>query len=452
MRRSASNATLDRLAFGAVAVSILVITWNGLRAGGGAVANAFLVPAFLTVAMRTVVLRKPVPLPPWLFAAAIGFALAAMLRVIFPPDSSTLNEILLHYRTIPVAGGAQPNIFVPRSDLPALIQFEVALLVIPLLVASVADTPRRIERLLDVFVLGAAINAGVGLVDWAGFHVAPIVAGAGRSAGLTIHPNYLALTCTVAIPLALLWIGRGGRWRTAGFGCTGLLLAGAYASGSRVGAVTALLGVLATVIVVPSLRTGLGWTVPAVGIVLLALVFFAGDQILEQIRISGDVGTAVNTAGSDSQRSQLAQLAIDQFQARPLSGVGFSVIADAHSIYLQLLAAGGVIAMLSFLTYLGGLAASVWRAMAGPLRDVAAAAGISIVMWLINGFIDNQLGDKYLFVIPGLLIALSYVAATRAPESRRPLPVSGQTPTSRSLAPAPVAGSAGGSEPAWAPR
>ena len=434
MRSDTSGNVIDRVAYFAVAVSVLAITWNGFRLGGGAVANAFLVPAFLMVAVRAVVLRKPIPLPPWMFAAGIGFALAAMLRLIFPPDASTLNDILIHYRTIPQAG-AQPLIFVQRSDLAAFVQFLVAVFVMPLVVASVATTPRRIERLIDLFVVSAAINAFVGIVDVAGFHIAPVYGGAGRSAGLTIHPNYLALTCTLAIPLTLLWIGRGGRWRTAGLACSGLLLAGAYASGSRAGAVTAVLGVILTMIVVPRLRTGLGFTVPAVGMVLLALVYFAGDQILEQVRISGGVGTAVNTAGSDTQRSQLAHLAIDQFQARPVSGVGYSVIADAHSIYLQLLAAGGVIAMVSFLTYLGGLASSARRAMAGPQRDVAAVLSVSIGVWLVNGIIDNQLADKYLYVLPGLLIAAAYATARiGTPEpTRRAFQVGARAPLGPTL-------------------
>jgi O-antigen ligase len=441
---ASSNLTIDRLAYIAVGVAILMITWNGFRLAGGSLANAFLALAFLMVGARTLLLRKPIPFPPWLFVFTIGFVLAAMLRLIFPPDSSMLNDILVHYRTIPVAGQDQPLVLIPRSDLLALAQVLISVVVIPVMIASVANTAHRVVRLVDVFVISAVINATVGIIDWGGIHIAPIVAGAGRSAGLTIHPNYLALTCTIAIPLAMLWIGRGGRWRTAGIGCTFLLLGGAYASGSRAGAVTALLGVVATMVVVPRLRTGLGFTVPAVGLMMLALVVFAGDQILEQIRISGDVGTAVNTAGSDSQRSQLADLAMEQFQERPIWGVGMSVIADAHSIYLQLLAAGGLIAMLSFLTYMGGLAVSIWRAMAGPLRDVAAAIGVSLVMWMINGAIDNQLADKYLWVIPGLLIGLAYLPkAAPAEEPREPSPL-GERPKSRPFAASPVPGSAGG--------
>jgi O-antigen ligase len=438
MRPDASDNGIDRLAYFAVCVSVLAITWNGLRFGGGAVANAFLVPAFAMAAVRTVVLRKPVLVPPWMLAAGIGFVLAFLLNLIFPPDSSLMNDILVHYRTIPQIG--QPLVLVDRSDLLALIQFEIGLIVIPVLIASVATTTRRISRLLDVLVVSAGVNAFVGLIDWAGFHISPIQVGAGRTAGLTVHPNYLALTCTIAIPLALLWIGRAGRWRTAGFGMTGLLLAGAYVSGSRAGAVTAILGVLATMAVVPRLRPALGFTLPVAGMVLVAIAFFAGDQILHQVRLGNDVGTAVNTTGSDTQRSQLADLATHQFESRPVQGVGFNVIADAHDIYLQLLAAGGVIAMLSFLTYLGGLAASAWQARAGPQRDVAAAMSVAIVMWLINGTLDNQLGDKYLYVIPGLLIALAYVtAATRASEAPEPSPIGPETPAGRPLERVPTA-------------
>jgi O-antigen ligase len=168
--------------------------------------------------------------------------------------------------------------------------------------------------------------------------------------------------------------------------------------------------------------------VPAAGMLLLALVLFYGQEILEQVRFASDTGTAVNTAGSNSERAQLAELAIDQFEARPLQGVGFGVIADAHNIYLQLLAAGGVIAMASFLVFVAGIGASVRRALAGPQRDAAAAAGIAILMWLINGVVDNQVADKYLYVVPGLLVAMAYVATAVAPAgARRASPAHGAT-------------------------
>jgi hypothetical protein len=41
-------------------------------------------------------------------------------------------------------------------------------------------------------------------------------------------------------------------------------------------------------------------------------------------------------------------------------------------------------------------------------------------MWLVNGVVDSQLADKYLYVVPGLLVALSYAAAARAVPELRP--------------------------------
>jgi O-antigen ligase len=217
---------------------------------------------------------------------------------------------------------------------------------------------------------------------------------------------------------------------------TALLLLGTYASGSRAGAVTALLGVVVTLILIPSLRPGIGVVLPAVGILILGLVLVAGDQILQQVRISGGVGTAVNTATSDTQRSHLANLALTQFEARPVQGVGPSVITQAHSIYLQLLSAGGVIAMTSFVVYMCGIWGAVRRAMAGAQHDAAVACAIAIAMWLASGVINNQLVDKYLYVVPGLLVAMAYVATTseRVPEHPAPSATGASRPATPSLA------------------
>ncbi len=57
---------------------------------------------------------------------------------------------------------------------------------------------------------------------------------------------------------------------------------------------------------------------------------------------------------------------MEQIKARPIEGVGFSVIANAHNIYLELLDAGGMIALAAFLVFLGGLVQSLRRSRAGP--------------------------------------------------------------------------------------
>ena len=94
------------------------------------------------------------------------------------------------------------------------------------------------------------------------------------------------------------------------------------------------------------------------------------------------------------------------------------MIADAHDIYLELLAAGGVLALVSFLTFCGGIAAAAWRGVRSTQSDAAIALSVAFIVWLINGVFDNQVADKYLYVVPGLLLAVSRVAAAHAAESR----------------------------------
>jgi hypothetical protein len=88
-----------------------------------------------------------------------------------------------------------------------------------------------------------------------------------------------------------------------------------------------------------------------------------------------------------------------------------SVDNDAQNIYLQILAAGGAILMASFVVFLGGLVGCVRRALSGPLREEAIVLGICILAWLINGYYDSQIADKYLYVLPGMLMACAYVTS-----------------------------------------
>ena len=127
------------------------------------------------------------------------------------------------------------------------------------------------------------------------------------------------------------------------------------------------------------------------------------------------LGSSTSTSLSDTQRSAAAGVAWTQINARPLEGVGFAVIADAHDIYLELLAAGGLVALASFVTFCSGVVAAAWRSLASPSRDTAIALAVALAAWLVNGVFDNQVADKYLYVVPGLLIALSRVTEARAP-------------------------------------
>lgn len=399
------RAASERVAYIAVGVFLLTVTWNGIRIGGGAFGDGFMFVAFAAVVAHVAIARRPVPLPPWLLVAGTGFLLAALLVVIFPPRLALSN--LSQAQLESLAYQLQQSVILgSRSNIGALAKFELSLMIVPLLIVIVGTTEQRCRRLIDLWTTSAVISAAVAVLDVAGLHIAPTAIGGHRSSGLTIQPNYLALTCVVAIPTAMLWLGRSRRWTWTGIVAVALLLGGVYASGSRAGTVSAVIAAAATVALVPRLRAALGIALPIAGMVLTGLLFFTdtGRRILHQVRLSG---AANNTTGSDTQRSFDAHVALTQFRARPLEGVGFSVITDAHDIYLQLLAAGGLIALSSFAVFCGGLVAAARRALVGIQREAAIAVGIGITVWLINGIFDNQLADKYLYVLPGLLLAVA---------------------------------------------
>jgi hypothetical protein len=403
----------DDLAFAAVCVLVLTVTWNGIRVGGGALGDVFFALAFAAVLAHVIVDRRAVPLPPWLLLAGIGCFLAGLLSMIFPPSVALVQKSLVTETTFLAQDGVS-GLVAPRSNVGLLVEYELSLIMIPVLIVAVGTTASRCAKLVNLWTFGAVINAIVGVADYAGIaHLTPVVIAAHRSAGLTVQANYLALTCVIAIPTAMLWFGRSRLWTIAGLVAVPALLGGVYASGSRDGTVAALLALAATVAVVPRLRPGLRITLPVGGMALLALLLFtkAGSEILKQVRL----GSSTSTSLSDYQRSAAASVAWAEIQARPAEGVGFSVIADAHSIYLELLAAGGLIALTSFVIFLGGVFASVRRTIRGTQADLGIALAVALVAWLANGVFDNQLADKYLYVVPGLLLATAYATTNPMP-------------------------------------
>lgn len=403
-----TSVPIDRIAFFAVGALAVTITWNGVRIAGGAFGDGFLALAFIAVFAQVRIDKLPIRIPPWLLAAAGLMIVAALIVGIFPPSLRIDNLTQLQFnQQFVIVGVPITALAPPRSNVTALIKFEIALVIMPMVFWLVATTKWRINRLLDLWTIGAAVNALVGIGDRFGFSsLTPYHNYGSRSAGLTVHPNYLALTCSFAMPTALRWVGRSPRGTAAGLGTTFLLILGVYVTGSRDGDVAAAIGLLLCVVFMPRLRPALRYIMPALAMAAVVVLAFthAGRSILNQMRLGGPT---TSTTGSNYERAIAAHVAEAQIGPRPLEGIGFAVDNDAQNIYLQILAAGGIIAMAGFIVLMGGLASCVRRALGGPVQEEAVAIGIGLAVWLINGYYDSQIADKYLYVLPGILIACS---------------------------------------------
>jgi hypothetical protein len=410
------GASSDRVAYFFALLFMLTIAWNGVRAPGGSIANIFLAFGVLTVVFNAVTERRTVPFPPWLGIAALGFFLAAMLALVFPPSISLAGRSTIQNAIVFQEGGLPYT--PPSSDIKMLMQFEIALLAIPLLIVLTATTRERLTRLSMAFVVSTTVSAAVGILDIAGFHslaAGPLFAG-NRSWGLAFHPNYLAITCDFAMPLALIQIGHTRRRSLAAMASVVILLGGEYASGSRAGTVSIVFAIVATTLAVPRLRARALIILPALGVAAVAIAVITGtaQDILAHTRLNGN---PLTTEGSNAARHRLRVIAFEQFHGRPIQGVGMHVADDAHNIYLQLVASGGLIAASAFAVFITGLFQTIRRAVTGPHRDLAIAGGVAIITWLSNGFAMNQLIDRHLYVVPGLILAAAHLTAARSPSA-----------------------------------
>jgi hypothetical protein len=424
----------DKIARFAVGLLALTITWNGIRLGGGASSNttasggafgdATMVIAFAAVMADAIRRRRSVPLPPWLLLAGLGCIVAAVVTMIFPPSIKLVQESAISEATLAQQTGTvgQVGSLGLGENLLILIEYLLALILIPVMVATVATTVRRCRLVMDLWTTGAIINGAAGILGLAGIHIASSAAVANRSAGLTIQPNYLALTCVIALPMALLWFGRSRRYNVAAAIGMVALLGGVYASGSRAGFGGAIIALLVTIVAVPRLRRALPYLLPVAGTIFVIFLLFTstGHKLLVQVRLASPGGANISASGSNYQRSLVANTAWSEIQVRPLSGVGWAVVTGAHDIYLELLNAAGAIGLASFLVFIGGMVASLRRALAGPLRDEAIVCGVGILAWLANGVFDNQVADKYLYLVPGLLLAIARTTWLLQSHSRMP--------------------------------
>lgn len=274
--------------------------------------------------------------------------------------------------------------------------------------AALTLVPWAVEVLTNAAV---AFAAGAALATAAGPLRSAID---GRWMGLTSHPNHLGLVCLLAVAAAAAGAG-ATRWRRLAWALIAVNLVGLIESGSR----SALLGLL-VLVASGAWITWLArdprpraaddrapirrWAVYGGLIVLAGAVIWQGPG---WARLGGD-------GASDSARWFRLQLAYERITRHPLTGEGLAFIEEAHSVPLQLAAAGGLLALV------GGL-----LTLALPLLAARRVLGDHLTRWLCCGWlaylaaatVQNIIVDRYLWTYAGVLIAAAH-GASRAGSAR----------------------------------
>ena len=426
------------LLLGAVTTGWNGVQWHGLQPGDLLLAAAL--SLLLVAALRA---GRPLVLPWWLSTLALVAGFVALAQIFVPVDLGYVagRFVLVAY------GDTGPDR--PGDNLTNLMHWEVALLALPLAAVLAGRVSAGFaRRLATAWLAGCTISALVAVTDALGISaisasLLPFTDISGRQAGLTSQPNNVAVAAAMALPVAVYWTTRTSapaHRRLFGLGCLAVLLAGTFVAGSRGGAAAAVLALLVSL---PATAAGRRWLprlvlAAMIGSPLLAsLLGRSWTSVQQSLRLGGSA-----SAASDSGRELLARQALNDFAHRPFQGIGLWVITESHSIYLQLLASGGLVLLLAFVVFL--LRAAWTGVLASRLSQDAFGLllAVSMGVWALAGAVENQLTDRYLYIPAACLACLAVTqldAATAGPgvaagpvSRRRPEPAPAREPCDQS--------------------
>jgi hypothetical protein len=404
------RADWQRAGIYAACAACFTLTWNGWFVGPVRPGDALVLVALICflVAAPNDAFRTP---PWWVKQLGIVIILVAVLAILLPTDPGYLAQ-----RVVLTATG-QPTVStkgtLAGANLGIAFKFVVAVVAIPMVFTAAAMVERRAVRWLAVsFAVGSSLSGAAAFLDREGLTslgklVTHIPNLHDREPGFSDHPNFLAAGLVLAIPFACwLLASHDRRDRLLGAACLPAALLGVYASGSRGGAVCAVVTVVISFALLPRTRPFLPGILLAGGVVAGAVAAFVpsiGAAVLRVTRLSG----GVSTEGSDTVRAMVGAQGVRDFHHSPIKGVGLQVATEASQVYIQQLASGGLLLFGAMSVYmLGGMWAS-WKVI--RRHDLGAALLGAFFATLGLNIFEADLTDRFYYVPAAILIALLYV-------------------------------------------
>ncbi|WP_181435434.1 O-antigen ligase [Curtobacterium sp. MCBD17_013] len=374
-RQEQDAVSLGALTRVLVYLAAMTSSWSAVRVGSLNVSDVLLVLALLGLATEALVQTALVRVRVWM---------------ILP----TLAGLLLVARDVIVWGRALNGAYLGEglSPLQMLTRVSLSTLGIALVTAGVGARDRQAAlRAIWWWLTGVCVSAAFALAQAMGLASLTLqqTNGAGRFAGLSSHPNALAQTAVLAIPLALVAVLRSrGSGRFMSFVLVILLGAAVFQTGSRagllVGFATLVLGALEYARRAKALR----WALPICLFVVAAVVIY-GSRVIGSTRFASDSGAIQSNEG----RIQSINDGWSSFSSHPVFGAGFGIWVGELTP-LVLLASGGGVFLAIYSWFALAPARSLWIARADPL---AAALLMDVVLVLILGLLNNGFTERYTF-------------------------------------------------------
>jgi hypothetical protein len=392
-----------RLTQSCLVAAAFVSSWNAVQLRGIQPVDIFLA---LAVGLSLISLTSGrVPwVPRWVKAGTFCVLLVMVSHLVAPTDATYMSQRFIYVPWFVRITGVD----LTASGIFNGAKWLLALTVLPVIVADVAkDDPGFVKRISTAWLAGATVSAFIAITDLLGLtsvNTLLIVIGAAtaRQAGLTSHPNHLGMSVSIVAPLA---IALAMRSRRAGVGVLMLLMGGAIVSGSRAGQAGFVLAVTATLALSARARRFVPILIVAAGISAAGIVW-AKPGLVDTIATLFRFDTTDKyVAQSNEERASLSTQAVADFAHRPVDGVGLDVLAQAHNIYLQIAASGGLVLACGMFAYFAGMLSAAYaeRRNEDPLGLYLL---VSVSVWLASATFGTQLTDRYLYFPVAAIAAL----------------------------------------------
>lgn len=406
-----------------VGAAVFFMPLNALRATPSATYSDLLLVVAVPLA-GLVVLWRPerLRMPGWLLAAAALILASILLVELFPVPILPSSDVFSN-RNLATGEVSTGSSFV----LGARLLF--ALVVVPGVIALVADTSAQIRWFANAWIAGVAVSSGVAaLAAFGGPDLQEVLTGGeyfiaefrgqpGRYAGLTVHPGALGLTIAMVCPL--IFARMTTLRRAAAYApLIALLVAAVLVSGSRIGIIAISVGAL--LVVAWHQRSRRQVVIIATGAALVVAIVGGTLSTLERFTDQSTTAAASNAARLGSYRDGW-----DLFVQRPLTGYGYSALRGAHNLFLQLLDSGGVFALAGYSLVFGGLLSSGWKLRNRLPADMAGEAlglVVALVVFLASSMVGSAIFDRYIYIPAGLLLAFLLVERSGRLKGRAQLP------------------------------
>jgi hypothetical protein len=422
---------VGKCVIGLVLLAALTAPWTGIKlASGGAPADIFVVLALGIVGLMVVFGDLRFSIPSWTFVPCVAIALCVFVRQIDPPQ--------LYVRVLRM----QLYGYYPDDVTKALFWIFAIVFVPTAIIACTAIDIRAAVWTMGAFVVGTTISSGIAVTDLIGLtpNIGRMVGestqicaytcfnagGGARMNGLTDHPNTLAMTAAISIPIAMYFLATMSRkWLAAA--ALVVLFGGILASGSRGAQVAAPVCAIGAMLAMPK-GGSLAITrwISVLGAVSGGLVILMVIPSRVRQGVFRIFDGSQDALGSDSERVKLLRAGVEDWYSNPVFGSGISHIVEAHNIYVQFLASGGLVLAMAMLVYFFFVFRECWQ-LSEHQNVYARFLMISIGTWLVLGLVENAVTDRYLYYAVGCIAALASVtwrkSGDTAPSEVGPQPV-----------------------------